>query len=93
MLCDKCSSEIEKTVTCGRCGKDVLNLGPFCYLCGQDLRKGTDTTQGTMPTTSEDSSETVDFSARILCSDGACIGVVNEQGVCKICGKPYVPDS
>jgi len=29
-----------------------------------------------------------DFSKRILCSDGACIGVVNEQGICKVCGKP-----
>jgi hypothetical protein len=24
-----------------------------------------------------------------LCSDGNCIGVVNEKGVCHICGKPY----
>jgi hypothetical protein len=31
----------------------------------------------------------VDFSERKLCSDGNCIGVIGEQGVCNICGKPY----
>jgi len=31
----------------------------------------------------------IDFSQRILCSDGDCIGVINEQGVCNTCGKPY----
>lgn len=30
-----------------------------------------------------------DPSKRILCSDGACIGVVNDKGFCKVCGKPY----
>jgi hypothetical protein len=30
-----------------------------------------------------------DFSQRILCSDGNCVGVINNQGVCSICGKPY----
>ena len=32
----------------------------------------------------------LDFSTRILCSDGRCIGVVNEKGYCKECGKPYI---
>ena len=31
----------------------------------------------------------IDFSKRVLCSDGTCIGVINEQGVCNECGKPY----
>ena len=31
----------------------------------------------------------IDFSRRILCSYGNCIGVINEQGVCNTCGKPY----
>lgn len=29
---------------------------------------------------------------RILCSDGACIGVVGEDGNCKICGRAYEGD-
>ena len=26
---------------------------------------------------------------RILCSNGACIGLVGPDGICKECGKPY----
>jgi hypothetical protein len=35
----------------------------------------------------------IDVSERILCSDGNCIGVMNEQGVCNVCGKPYAGGS
>jgi hypothetical protein len=35
--------------------------------------------------------EKVDFSERTLCSDGNCIGTINEKGICNICGKPYTP--
>jgi hypothetical protein len=34
----------------------------------------------------------IDSSQRILCSDGNCIGVINEQGVCNTCGKPYTKE-
>jgi len=33
-----------------------------------------------------------DFSERILCSDGNCIGIINERGVCNICGKPLTTE-
>ncbi len=33
----------------------------------------------------------IDFSQRVPCSDGNCIGVINKQGVCNTCGKPYIP--
>lgn len=29
-----------------------------------------------------------DWEKRILCSDGACIGVIGSDGKCKECGKP-----
>lgn len=29
-----------------------------------------------------------DFAARELCHDGACIGVIGPDGLCKECGKP-----
>ena len=29
---------------------------------------------------------------RILCSDGACIGLVGSNGLCKVCGKAYEGD-
>ncbi len=28
-----------------------------------------------------------DFDTRTLCPDGACIGVLDARGVCKVCGK------
>jgi hypothetical protein len=31
----------------------------------------------------------IDFSSRILCSDGTCIGVIGPDGRCKECGTPY----
>ncbi len=84
MICEKCASEGE-AIVCAHCGAEVLRLGPFCYACGQALDKST---QG-----SEHEGDELDLSTRILCSDEACIGVVNEQGFCKVCGKPYSPDS
>lgn len=45
---------------------------------------------GSTPTSEKTDREVkVDFSQRTLCSDGNCIGVINEQGVCNTCGKPY----
>jgi hypothetical protein len=32
-------------------------------------------------------SEDLDFDSRRLCSDDACIGVLDDAGVCKECGK------
>lgn len=29
-----------------------------------------------------------DFEHRQLCPDGACIGVIGDDGRCKVCGKP-----
>ena len=78
MICEKCASEIE-TVVCKNCGGTVIRLGPYCYACGEEFE--------------EEQEETNDFSDRILCSDGACIGIINEQGVCKVCGKPYTQES
>ena len=35
------------------------------------------------------SDDAPDLASRVLCSDGACIGVVGPNGRCKECGKPY----
>jgi hypothetical protein len=36
----------------------------------------------------EKDSESFDPSARRLCSDGSCIGVIGPEGRCKVCGQP-----
>jgi hypothetical protein len=83
MICEKCAAETE-TVVCAECGASVIKLGPYCYSCGNAFE-----TEGGEVEHGDD----IDLSTRILCSDEACIGVVNEEGVCKVCGKPYVPES
>jgi len=47
---------------------------------------------GALTAISQEEDGAVDIENRILCSDGNCIGVV-ENGVCKLCGKTYVPES
>jgi hypothetical protein len=89
MQCEKCGQETE-TVVCRTCRGSVVKLGPFCYLCGGALEK--DAEKAGAAAESADAGDTIDFSSRILCSDGTCIGVINEQGVCKVCGKPYAPE-
>jgi hypothetical protein len=84
MVCEKCGQEID-TTKCLRCGETLLRLGSFCYKCGAEL-------QTSAPEKTEEQEES-DFSRRVLCSDGTCIGVINEEGVCKVCGKPYTPDA
>ena len=84
MICEKCGQETE-TIKCPRCGEMVLRLGSFCYQCGSELKA----VAAELPEYPGD----LDFSKRVLCSDGTCIGVINEEGICKVCGKPYTPDA
>ena len=46
----------------------------------------------TGPSAASDGND-IDFSKRVLCSDGTCIGVINENGVCNECGKPYTGEA
>ena len=84
MLCEKCGEEVD-LVKCPRCGETLLHLGAFCYRCGAELKASTHK--------AEEESEESDFSKRVLCSDGTCIGVINQEGICKVCGRPYTPDA
>jgi predicted amidophosphoribosyltransferase len=84
MNCPHCGQRISGR-PCPSCGSEVFEESLFCHRCGSKLEKAE-----AKPIRVE--GEEVDFSRRILCSDGTCIGVVNEQGVCKVCGKPYTGD-
>ncbi len=49
---------------------------------------------GRTPTSAKTSAaEDSNFSKIIFCSDGFCAGVINEKGVCTVCGKAYVRES
>jgi predicted amidophosphoribosyltransferase len=83
MKCPQCGQNIG-VETCPSCGSHVLAEGLFCHRCGKKMER----TAGKPDSAEEDS----DFSRRTLCSDGTCIGVINEHGLCKVCGKPYAGD-
>ena len=79
MECPTCHSELPSR-QCPECLEETPTFGRFCCHCGVRL---SDESQDL-----DDSPD--DFSSRILCSDGNCIGVINKDGVCSECGKPYV---
>lgn len=85
MICEKCGQEFE-SIVCGHCGQTILRLGTYCYACGKTIDSEMENVDQ-----KEEIGEGIDFSERILCSDGTCIGIV-ENGVCKTCGKLYVPE-
>jgi hypothetical protein len=93
MRCEKCEQDVEERV-CDGCGQTVLRLGPFCYFCGRGFegQAGWNEAGGTAGPSGGPGADEIDFSARVLCSDGACIGVINDRCVCKVCGKPYGPE-
>jgi hypothetical protein len=89
MKCPKCQSDLPSQ-ECPECGEKSPLLGKFCCHCGSpfgnpDASK-TDADSG-------ETDDSIDFSERTLCSDGACIGVINARGVCNECGKPYAGEA
>jgi hypothetical protein len=79
MECPHCHQALP-FLLCLKCGKETPEGGRYCSHCGILIERVTEKGK---------SAEEDDFSKRRLCSDGTCIGVINEQGACNICGKPY----
>lgn len=73
MKCPHCDKEFP-LMLCPECRGETLEKSRYCCWCGS-------------PMMMEEGD--ADFSQRKLCSDGTCIGVINEEGVCNICRKPY----
>ncbi len=84
MKCPHCGREIGER-NCPSCGSKVFDESLFCHRCGIKIERPA----AELPPPEE---ESFDFSRRVLCSDGNCIGVVNERGFCKVCGKPYTAE-
>lgn len=77
MRCPRCDQPLP-SIVCPECGGEIPEKSLYCCWCGRPIEK--------------EEEAVGDFSDRKLCSDGNCIGVINEQGVCNICGKPYTGD-
>lgn len=76
--CPECDYEFPTSI-CDSCGAVNLRDSSYCCQCGEEFIA--------KKLTGEETS--IDWENRRLCSDGNCIGVINEQGMCNICGKPY----
>ncbi len=77
MKCARCEESFP-SILCRECNEEILEKSRFCSWCGHPVI--TEVEEG-------------DFSSRIVCSDGNCIGVINEQGVCNACGKPFTKEA
>jgi hypothetical protein len=75
MKCPHCD-EILPFILCPECDKEIPKGSLYCCWCGNPI-KG--------------EKVEIDLSERIPCSDGNCIGTINESGICNICKKPYLP--
>ncbi|MBW2020928.1 MAG: zinc ribbon domain-containing protein [Deltaproteobacteria bacterium] len=84
MKCPHCNGDLPSR-KCPECHEKIPLEGRFCSYCGVEL--------GLLDPGEESGEGEVDFSKRILCSDGTCIGVINEDGFCNECGKPYTGEA
>jgi hypothetical protein len=75
MKCPQCGQALP-FILCPECGREIPEGSLYCCWCGNPIK--------------EVKAE-VDLSERIPCSDGNCIGTINESGICNICKKPYPP--
>jgi len=73
MECPHCSYRLDFS-SCSECGGEIPAKRRYCCWCGNPIKI---------------EEKEKDFSERISCSDGNCVGTINEQKVCNICGKPY----
>jgi len=80
MKCPHCKAELP-TRECPECHERIPLDGRFCPHCGVEIPR--------RDAAEESGKDEIDFSNRVLCSDGTCIGIINEDGLCSECGKPY----
>ncbi len=73
MRCPHCNEPMP-FLLCPECGGEVPEGSLYCCRCGNPFKKD---------------KEEIDFSERTPCSDGTCIGTINDEGVCNICKKPH----
>ena len=78
MKCPKCDFEIRGMV-CEACGAETPQGSLYCCKCGAEVEV--------------EAEGRFDLENRILCSDETCTGVINEDGVCGVCGEPSAEQS
>ena len=84
MKCPHCKGELPSQ-ECPECHERIHLEGRFCPHCGVEIPR--------RDAAAESAKDEIDFSKRMLCSDGTCIGIINEDGLCSECGKPYTGEA
>jgi hypothetical protein len=84
MKCPYCEADLPWR-ECPACRERIPLEGRFCAHCGAEVPH--------QDVAAESGEDGIDFSKRILCSDGTCIGVINEDGFCSECGKPHTGEA
>lgn len=76
MECENCSSEI-RSKKCEACREKVPTWSKYCPLCGVVMPEKTTKRDG----------DPMSMENRVLCYDGNCIGILDADNRCTICGK------
>ena len=71
---------------CHKCQETIPEISRYCLHCGVLLNR-----PATVSCENESDGEQIDWDKRILCSDGSCIGTI-ENGRCTVCGMPGTPE-
>ncbi len=87
VLCsdESCIGTVGPDGKCRECGKTYDGVLPEGH--GQEEVK-TDTAAEVKSVSTQQTEVDEDWDKRVLCSDGACIGVIGPDGRCRECGKP-----
>jgi hypothetical protein len=87
VLCsdESCIGTIGPDGKCRECNKPYEGVLPEDH--GKEMVKPADVHEATSMASEEAGSDD-DWDKRVLCRDGACIGVIGPDGKCKECGKP-----
>lgn len=79
------ASEGRKLLTCSTCGQHLLPEAGYCHACGQPAHEH----DHEHAHDDDGDGQGLDFSKRVACGDGACIGIIGPDGKCTECGKPF----
>jgi hypothetical protein len=84
-----CIGVIGKDGKCGICGRPGNGNTGFQSLPEQPVDEGDSFSKAPEPPGEENTPlPDLDWENRKLCKDGNCIGVIGEDGKCRICGTP-----
>jgi hypothetical protein len=80
ITCDACGHELSARL-CPECRDHSPANAVFCCHCGRKFPKGDAAVK-------KADVDPFDPDNRVLCGDGACIGVIDENGLCTECRRP-----